>query len=65
MIDPDINNTFSDKPAISVSAYGPETLEFSDETNSLTNKGIDISEFLLHSAQFVVAFIPDCIKVID
>lgn len=65
MIDPEIKNTFSDKPAMFVSAYGPGTLEFSDATNALKDKGIDISEFLLHAAQFVVAFSADCFKVID
>ena len=48
-----------------VSAYGPGTLEFSNATNALKDKGIDISEFLLHAAQFVVAFSADCFKVID
>lgn len=35
MIDPEIKNTYADRPAMSVSAYGPGLIEFTDETFSL------------------------------
>ena len=58
MIDPEINDTYWDKPPMSLYAYGPENLEFSDETNSFKEKDITISDFLLCAARNLISNSP-------
>ncbi len=40
---------------MSLYAYGPENLEFSDETNSFKEKDITISDFLLCAARNLIS----------
>ena len=67
MIDPEIRpHYYSDKPAMSVSAFGPsQGCELTDETISFKEKNIDRSEILYHTAQFLKSDYPDKYKMID
>lgn len=66
MIDPEIIPMwYAHKPAMSLSGYGQGALEFTDETINFKEKGIDVSEMLLHGAQCLVAFSPEAFIKID
>ena len=47
-----------------LSTYGPGTLELTDETNSLKEKDVKISDFLHHSAKSLKDFDTDQFKIL-
>ena len=59
LIDPEIKKSYSDKPGMFLSTYGPGTLELTDETNSLKEEDVAISDFLHHSAKSLKDFDSD------
>ena len=59
LIDPEIKDTYHNKPPMSLTAYGPGSLEFSDVTESYKEKDKTISDFLFHSAQTLIAYSPE------
>ena len=59
LIDPEIKKSYCDKPGMFLSTYGPGALELIDETNSLKEKDVKISDFLHHSAKSLKNFDTD------